>query len=259
MNLAVGIAEAHAESVPMLAIVGQVPTTLEGRGAFQDSSGVGRSVNAVAMFGAIAKHVARIASADTFWEELATAVRTALEGRPGPAVLLVPRDMFERDVPPMPASFPRDLRSFVRPATVPFAAAMPLFDALKHARRPLFVAGTGLARSLDAGAFIAFARAAQIPVVTTMGDPGAFPNDDPLWLGVVGAAGHPSAHDYVVNEADLVIAVGTGLNVMTRQPIGGALDQCRFGAVNIDAGEITRFGAMLLCKSRIWFCSCVGG
>jgi acetolactate synthase-1/2/3 large subunit len=60
MNLAVGIAESYAESVPVLALVGQPPARGEGRGAFQDSSGIGRSVNAMALFGGIAKFVAKI-------------------------------------------------------------------------------------------------------------------------------------------------------------------------------------------------------
>jgi acetolactate synthase-1/2/3 large subunit len=240
MNLAVGIAEAHAESVPMLAIIGQVPTALEGRGGFQDSSGIGRSVDARALFGAMAKHVARIDAPDAFWDELARAARSALTGRQGPAVLLVPRDIYDRDVPPMPASFPRDLAALARPEPVTIDAIAPLFDALRSAKRPVLVAGTGVSRSSDPAAFVAFARAAQIPVVTTMGDAAAFPNDDPLWLGVVGAAGHPSAHAYLEEEADLVVAVGTGLNVMTRQPITRALERCTLAAVNVDAGELVR-------------------
>src|SRR5262249_12915036 len=61
LNLAVGIAESYAESVPVLAFVGQSPARGEGRGAFQDSSGIGRTINAMAMFGGIAKFVAKIA------------------------------------------------------------------------------------------------------------------------------------------------------------------------------------------------------
>src|SRR6187549_148078 len=68
MNLAVGVAEAFAESVPMLALVGQPPRELEGQGAFQDSSGIGRTVDARALFGAIAKHVVKVESAHGFWE-----------------------------------------------------------------------------------------------------------------------------------------------------------------------------------------------
>ena len=78
MNLAVGVAEAFAESVPVLAIVGQPPTRLEGRGAFQDSSGIGRSVNAAGLWAAISKYQARITEPGQFWRCLDCAVTAAM-------------------------------------------------------------------------------------------------------------------------------------------------------------------------------------
>jgi acetolactate synthase-1/2/3 large subunit len=238
MNLAVGIAESYQESVPVLAIVGQVPSTLEGRGGFQDSSGKGRTVDALAMWRAMTKYAARIDSADGFWEKLADAARAALHGRPGPSVLLVTRDAYALDVPPRPAWFPADLDGLARP--VPFARdrVRALFEALRTARRPVLVVGTGATRSRDADAIARFAIEAGVPVMTTMADPAAFPNDDPRYLGVVGAAGHPSAHEYVNERADFVVAVGTGLGAMIRGPIARGLGRCRVAVVNVDPGEI---------------------
>src|SRR5262245_46938865 len=103
MNLAVGVAESFAESVPVLAVVGQPPTYLEGRGAFQDSSGIGRSVNAVGLWSSISKSQSRITEPDQFWQSLMTAVRTALTGRPGPAVLLIPCNLWDADVGSRPS------------------------------------------------------------------------------------------------------------------------------------------------------------
>ncbi|HEX7836037.1 MAG TPA: thiamine pyrophosphate-binding protein, partial [Kofleriaceae bacterium] len=94
MNLAVGVAEAYAESVPVLALVGQAPSALEGRGAFQDSSGIGRTVDAIGLWRAMTKLVARVDAGRSFWERLHAAVAAALSGRPGPAVLLLPRDVY---------------------------------------------------------------------------------------------------------------------------------------------------------------------
>src|SRR5204863_4967096 len=68
MNLAVGVAEAFAESVPVLAIVGQSPMHLDGRGAFQDSSGIGRTVNAERLWSAISKYQCRITDHNQFWQ-----------------------------------------------------------------------------------------------------------------------------------------------------------------------------------------------
>jgi acetolactate synthase-1/2/3 large subunit len=240
MNLAVGIAEAHAESVPVLAIVGQVPTTLEGRGGFQDSSGIGRTVDALGMWKAISKIALRIDSSADFWENLAAAASAAVQGRPGAAVLLVPRDVYELEVPARPAWFPLDLRVLARPEPAADESVRALFAAIRSARRPVIILGTGAARSTDPDAAVHFALAAGIPVATTMANPGAFPNDHGLYLGTVGAAGHPSAHAYLNDEADLILAVGTGLAAMVRQPLAKALARCTVAAVNIDAGEIAR-------------------
>jgi acetolactate synthase-1/2/3 large subunit len=240
MNLAVGVAEALAESVPMLALVGQPPRELEGRGAFQDSSGIGRSVDAKALFGAITKHVVKIENPHEFWEALRGAVQAALSGRPGPAVMLLPRDLYERDVGSRPRWLPATLDAFRRTAPVEPLAVRSLFDALREAKRPVLVLGTGVERSTDPVAVRAFVERASIPVVTTMGSLGSFPHAHPLFLGAVGAAGHPSAHDYVNQQADLLVAVGTGLDIMTRRPLAAALTRCPVAVVNIDPGEVCR-------------------
>lgn len=240
MNLAVGIAESYAESVPVLAIVGQVASTLEGRGGFQDSSGRGRTVDAVGLFRAMAKDVVRVGDPGAFWEELHAAAKAALTGRPGPAVLLVPRDAYDVEVPPRPPWFPVSLTEIARPARPDRVSVARLFEALRVSRRPVLLLGTGAERCSDPGMVAAFARLARIPVATTMGSTGAFANDDRLYLGVVGAAGHPSAHAYLNEEADLVVAVGTGLNAMTRGPVGAGLSRARVAVVNVDPGEALR-------------------
>ncbi len=241
MNLAVGLAESYAESVPVLAIVGQVPTTMEGKGGFQDGSGIGRTVDAAAMFRSLAKHVARIDDPADFWPQLERAASTALSGRPGPAVMLVPRDLWDRPVPARPAYFPVELDALRTPAAPADDAAVDrLFDALATAERPVLVLGTGVERCADPDAVRRFAIHTGTPVVTTMASTGAFSNEHPLYLGTVGAAGHPSAHDYLNHEADLIVAVGTGLDAMTRAPIGPGLARARVAVVNIDAGQPRR-------------------
>ncbi|HEY2510592.1 MAG TPA: thiamine pyrophosphate-binding protein [Polyangiaceae bacterium] len=240
MNLAVGVAEAYAESVPMLALVGQIPAALEGRGGFQDSSGIGRTVDALGMWRSMSKYAARVDEAAGFWEKLAEAARQALEGRPGPSVLLLSRDAYELEVGECPEWFPTSLAPLAAPAPASDDAVRALFDAARAAKNPVLVLGTGAARSSDPDAVVRFAMAAGIPVVTTMANPGAFPNDHPLYLGTIGAAGHPSAHAYLNERADWILAVGTGLASMVRQPLAKALARCQTAAVNVDAGELRR-------------------
>ncbi|MGK3996483.1 thiamine pyrophosphate-binding protein [Sorangium sp. So ce1024] len=240
LNLAVGIAESYAEAVPVLAIVGQPPTSLEGRGAFQDSSGIGHCVDAVQLWRAISKYVGKIRTPHDFWPMLRDAVVTATSARQGPAVLLVPRDLFDQEVGPPPADWPGDLSSFSRSRQVSVSEMKPLLEAIRSARRPLLLIGQGARRSDDAGAVGAFAHAIGLPVVTTMSARGDFPNDDPLYLGTVGAAGHPSAHEYMRDQADLIITAGASLDVMTRSPVERSFKDKRFAVVDVDPEAIHR-------------------
>jgi acetolactate synthase-1/2/3 large subunit len=240
MNLAVGVAEAFAESVPLLAIVGQPPTRLEGRGAFQDSSGIGRSVNAARLWAAISKYQARITEPGQFWRCLDCAVTAAMSGRAGPAVLLIPRDLFDSDVGPRPGWMPDRLQELNSLWYAPTDAVAKLFDAIRTAQTPVLLLGSGVDRCSQPAAVVEFARRLGVRTATTLASKGAFPNDDPLYLGTVGVAGEPSAHQFLAEQADLIVAVGTGLNVMTAQPIQQALRPERLAVVNIDMGEVSR-------------------
>lgn len=240
MNLAVGIAESFAESVPVLAIVGQPPTRYEGRGAFQDSSGIGRTVNADRLWSAITKYHATVRDAGQFWTCLESAVRAALSGRQGPAALLIPRDLFDCDVGDRPAWLPDDFADMYGGRSASLQAIANLFDAIRVADAPVLLVGSGVDRCSDPGAVIQFAQRLGIRVATTLSSKNTFPNDDPLYLGMVGMAGEPSAHRFLQEETDLIIAVGTGLNVMTCQPIQRVLQPERLAVVNIDMGEVSR-------------------
>jgi len=240
MNLAVGVAEAFAESVPLLAIVGQPPTRLEGRGAFQDSSGIGRSVHAERLWAAISKYQARITQPGQFWRCLDWAVTAAMSGRPGPSVLLIPRDLFDSDVGPRPCWMPDRLKELNGLWHAPADAVAKLFDVLRTAQTPVMLLGSGVDRCSNPAAVVEFARRLGVRTATTLASKGAFPNDDPLYLGTVGVAGEPSAHRFLTEQADLIVAVGTGLNVMTAQPIHQALQPERLAVVNIDMGEVSR-------------------
>jgi len=240
MNLAVGVAEALAESVPLLAIIGQPPRRLEGKGAFQDSSGIGQSVNAEGLWTAITKYRARIGEPGQFWRCLAAAVRAALGGRQGPAALLIPRDLFDCEVGPRPSFVPDCLEDLVTDPAAPAQRIAELFDAIRTTNEPVLLLGSGVDRSRDPGAVVEFARRLGVRVATTLASKGVFPNEDPLFLGTVGMAGEPSAHRFLQERADLLVAVGTGLNVMTSAPIQQALHPDRLAVVNIDMVAVLR-------------------
>ncbi|MFZ5479288.1 MAG: thiamine pyrophosphate-binding protein [Myxococcota bacterium] len=239
MNLAPAVAEAYAESVPMLAIVGQAPRALWGRGAFQDSSGFGRTVDARAMWAAMTKATFRIVDGPSFVPSLLEAVSIALSGRPGPVVLLVPRDVWSEETGEV--TLPRaldDLRSVPEPGG---DAVDALFSALRGARAPVAILGPGVERCGAPDTVRAFLDEACIPVVTTMSSLGGFPHDHPRWLGMVGAAGHPSAHAWIEAHADVVVAVGTGLDAMARGPIEAALGRADVYVVDVEPERVHAF------------------
>jgi acetolactate synthase-1/2/3 large subunit len=240
MNLAVGVAESFAESVPVLAIIGQPPTRLHGRGAFQDSSGIGRSVNAYRLWSAFTKYRTTINQPEDFWTSLAAAVRAALTGRRGPSALVIPRDLFDCDVGPRPAWLPDLVLNFAPPSEPPAEAINALLGAICVARSPVLLLGSGVDRCSNPVAVRDCARRVAVRVATTLASKNSFPNDDLLNLGMAGVAGEPSVHRYLKDEADLIVAVGTDLNVMTTQPIQAALQPDRVAIVNTDVAEALR-------------------
>jgi len=240
MNLTVGIAESFAESVPVLALVGQPPLSLEGTGAFQESSGIGRSVDSLGIWRSITKYAAKVSDPNTFWHHLTEAVKAALSGRPGPAVLLLPRDVFDSEVDPVPGGWVETLKDVTCPLEITEEAVRPLFEEIDRAESPVIIFGQGVRRCNDPRAVSEFAKCTGIPVATTLSGRAEFPNDDPLYLGMLGVAGHPSVHAYLKELADLIIVVGSGLNLMTRHPLDAVLKDKRVAVVNIDIRQITR-------------------
>lgn len=234
MNLAVGVAESYQEGIPVLAIVGQVARSHEGTGGFQDSSGRGRTVAAAQMWRAIAKDVREVRSGETLWDDLLGAVRAALSGRPGPAVLLVPRDVWEIPVEARPNDWPQTLSEVSPPMTPPVEAMDRLEHDLRSARHPVMVVGALGLKDGANSAVRSFARRAQVPVVTTLADVGAYPQDDSLYLGTIGTAGHPSAHRYINEQADLILVVGSRLEMMLSAPILPALGRAKIWFVDVD-------------------------
>jgi acetolactate synthase-1/2/3 large subunit len=279
MNLAVGIAESHAESVPILALVGQPPETGDERRPMQDAAGGGRAIDPLALFGGIAKFVAAITRPEDFWPTFERAIVEALSGRPGPAVLLFPRSIWTARVPPLPADFASRLRAAILPAPVhqlgvderPASASesgsvdenstirlrsgapanlkavrlglLTLLEDLRSARHPVLLLGQGVRRCFNPSAVLEFAHALKLPLLTDLSARGEVANDDPLYLGMVGVAGHPSAHQYLRDRADVVFLVGCGFNALTRAPFLGDRGKTaakRILAVNIDLHGLER-------------------
>ncbi|MGR9014279.1 MAG: thiamine pyrophosphate-binding protein [Gammaproteobacteria bacterium] len=238
MNMIVGIAESYNDSVPVLAIVGQPPSHLNGNGAFQDSSGFGRSVDALSMWKSVSKYAVTIDTPELWWDQFSHALGMALGGRPGPVALLIPRDKFELEVPACSFDLLARLKAYL-PAPPDQNLIAALFAALHQASNPVLVIGQGIRRSANPAAVIAFARQTGIPVVVTPSARGEYPNDLPNFLGVCGVTGLPSVHDYLENIADLYILAGTAVDVMSSGPITKCVAKGRTTyVVNVDPSTV---------------------
>jgi len=198
-NTVTGIADAYMDSVPIVVFTGQVPTSLIGNDAFQecDTIGVTRSIT---------KHSFLVRDVRNLTKTIRQAYHIARSGRPGPVVVDLPKDVLAAETTfeyPESVSI-RGLPDYSKPdpASVALAAAM-----INESRRPLFYVGGG-ALSANAGELLTrIARKLRTPVTTTLHGLGAFPEDDPLSVGMLGMHGTWYANQAVQN-CDLIIAVG---------------------------------------------------
>jgi acetolactate synthase-1/2/3 large subunit len=206
-NALTGIASAHADSLPVLFLTGQVGTNVFGKGAIQESSVFG--IDLVALFKPVTKLSAMFPSVDRIPDLLRTAIRTAKSGRPGAVHLNMPANMLRR---PVALSAARPLVQ-VPSAVVDQAAIAATAELLRQARRPCLLAGHGVALADASDALVQFAHTARVPVMTSPKGKGVFPETDPLSIGVLGFGGHERAEKYLQSgEIDLLLVVGSSLN-----------------------------------------------
>ena len=193
-NLTIGVHNAHAESVPMLVLLGQVADDIYYRDAFEE-------MDLVRFFEPVTKRAFEVHDTRRIPELAQRAMRVAESGRPGPVLLSLPLDVQTASCANAPA-FPR-----LRPAppAPDDSAAAAAAAALAGARRPVIIAGGGV-RGFDPG-LVSLASRLKIPVVTSWLRKNVFPNDSPLFCGSLGY-GAVEVTDSLVRDADVILALG---------------------------------------------------
>ena len=216
LNLVAGLGESYASRVPVLALVGQSPTALDGRGAFQDTSGRNGSLNAEALFSAVSVYCRRIVNPDHILTELPEAVSAARDG--GPAVLLLPKDVQQATVQTSGALTLNGQRPCPED---PY----PILRALHGASGPVtIIAGEQVARD-DAREELGQLRAAlhaRVATVPDAKDVSQLALGASASLGVTGVMGHPGVADAIRSGA-VCLLVGTRLSVTARAGLDAAL------------------------------------
>lgn len=198
-NLITGIATAHADSIPMIAITGQVPLAMIGKDAFQETDIIGIS-------NPCTKYAFQPRKAVEIPEMIKKAFYIAESGRPGPVLVDIPKDVQQEKAE---ITFPDliKVRGY-KPAFDPdLSQIQKAIDLIMKAEKPILMAGGGVILS---GAFHELQALAEIlmcPVVTTFKGKGAFPENHPLAMGPIGMHGHAEANKIII-EADCIIAIG---------------------------------------------------
>ncbi|OBA91264.1 acetolactate synthase [Mycobacteriaceae bacterium 1482268.1] len=220
LNTVAGLAEALASRVPVLALIGQPPTTLDGHGAFQDTSGQNGALNGQALFSAVSVFCRRIMAPEQIITALPEAIAAANRG--GPAVLLLPKDIQQSDV--VLGGSANGVNGF--PVGTHLGNPQVIAQALRRADGPItIIAGEQVARD-DARAELAQlrsmlrARVATVPDAKDVaGTPGLGLSSS---LGVTGVMGHPGVATAIAASA-LCLIVGTRLTVTARAGLDDAL------------------------------------
>jgi acetolactate synthase-1/2/3 large subunit len=227
MNLVHALAEARASGVAVLALVGEPPLELQGKGAFQDTSGRDGAIDALAVFRAVSVWCERAAGADGVPAQLERAIDAAL-GRRGPAVLLLEKNVQCAELAPA-ASSPAPLGGGVLsgdaggPCDVPSAALADAACRLATGK-VLVIAGEQVAREGGTDALARLVDRLDARVAVTPDGRDAFDNANACFVGVAGAMGHATAAR-ALEQAAVCLLVGTRLPLLARQglePLLGA-------------------------------------
>ena len=216
LNTLPGLGEAFASRVPVLALIGQPPTTLDGRGSFQDTSGHNGALNAETLFSAVSVFCRRVVRAEDISSALPEAIAAARTG--GPAVLLLPKDIQQSEIGSNGVGF--------EPAVIRLADPQAIACALRRADGPItIIAGEQVARD-DARAELEHLRAmlrARIATVPDAKDVAGTPGmGSSSALGVTGVMGHPGVATAVADSA-VCLLVGTRMSVTARAGLDDAL------------------------------------
>ena len=231
-NLVTPLCDAFMDSIPMVAITGQVPTSAIGTDAFQecDTVGITRSIT---------KHNELVMSADDLPMAIRQAFHIATTGRPGPVLIDVPKDVLQNM---MDWHWPTDDEVIDSlPGYKPTTKGHPrmIKEAAKlilESKQPILYVGGGVLKARAADALRELAELTQIPVVTTLMARGAFPDNHPLCLGMPGMHGNATAVT-ALQKADLLIALGSRFDDRVTGKVSAFAPGAKIIHVDIDPAE----------------------
>ena len=230
-NLVTGLADADMDSDPMLALTGQVPSDFVGNDAFQetDTTGVTRPVTKANFFAD---------DADTVGDTVGEAFTLARDGRPGPTLVDLPKDVTLNDTDRTPDR-PEQPENFEVPDAADGGAVRAAAEALSDADCPVILSGGGVIKGEAWDELRAFAIEYGVPVVTTMPGLGSFPEDHALAMEVAGMHGTGYAN-MALQHSDVMLAVGTRFDDRLTGGVETFAPEADIVHVDIDPAEMSK-------------------
>jgi len=229
-NLVTGIATAYMDSVPIVALTGQVPTNLLGNDAFQESDITGITMP-------ITKHNYLLKSAGDVSRVVKEAFYIAGTGRPGPVLIDIPKDVSTSSAKDVPVPEKVHLRGYNPTYTGHKRQIEKALQLIAEAERPVIYAGGGVILSNASPEFIRVATELGIPVTTTLMGIGCIPCDHPLNLGMLGMHGTEYAN-FAITECDLLIAIGVRFDDRVTGKTETFAKNAKIIHIDIDPAEI---------------------
>ena len=231
-NLVTGIAAAQMDSVPMVAITGQVARPYIGTDAFQETDVTGVTLP-------ITKHNILVMSVKDVAQAIHDAFYIARSGRPGPVLVDIPRDVLLGEKTEFIWPETDKLPGYRVPSAAPKAQVDAAAALINKSERPIIMAGHGVLISHAYGLMTKMAEKAQIPVITTLLGISSIASDHELNLGMSGMHGMAYAN-LAIDEADLIIGLGMRFDDRVTGRISAFAPNAKFVHVDIDASEIDK-------------------
>lgn len=226
-NLITGLADAMLDSVPVVALTGQVGSALIGTDAFQEVDVLGLSL-------ACTKHSFLVESSEELPRVLAEAFEIASSGRPGPVLVDIPKDIQLAE-----ADFEAWLSTVADESALPEVALQQARELLLAAEKPMLYVGGGVGMAQAVPALREFIAVTGIPSAVTLKGLGAVPADHPYYTGMLGMHGCKAAN-FAVQECDLLIAVGARFDDRVTGKLNTFAPHAKVIHMDIDPAELSK-------------------
>jgi len=238
-NLITGVAAAYYDSQPILVLSGQVDSSLRGKTSFQESTGIGRTINQFKIFKKITKYASVINDEKKFVETLKNIYFALKDNRPGPAYLEIPPNIMQKKI-----DVKKNIFEKFEKENKERLKEKILVDIIKkisrefvNAKKPAILIGGGAINSRKE--ILKFINQIKIPILTTLKGRGIVSDENPYSLGTIGITGQKSANDYL-SSVDFLIIVGASLSQFTTKSWSFNLKSTMIVRIDVNVKDLTK-------------------